>query len=141
MGSLDTPQLLATHVFMEENGALLVLEDRTLPFQLNRVFAVRAGAESIRGQHAHRSDSQFLIAVTGAVHVTTHSRSGGVETFLLDGWHQGLYLPPLVWAEQRYLSQENVLLVGCAAAFDSNDYIRDVTEFEHLTGIRVCSNL
>lgn len=137
MSCIDIPQVLPTHVFMEDNGALLVLEDSSLPFQLARVFAVRAGAGSVRGQHAHRSDSQFLIAVTGSVHVTTHSRSGGIQNFLLDGWQQGLFLPPLVWAEQHYLSQENVLMVGCAAAFDPNDYIRDIIEFEHLTGIHV----
>lgn len=140
MVGVDTPQVLPTHTFVEENGALLVLEDRSLPFQLRRVFAVRAGAESVRGQHAHRSDSQFLIAVTGSVHVTTKSRSGGTETFVLDDWHHGLYLPPLVWAEQRYICEESVLLVACAEAFDPNDYIRDPNEFEQLTGIQITSS-
>ncbi len=139
MVGVNTPQVLPTHIFVEENGALLVLQDGSLPFQLKRVFAVRAGAKSVRGQHAHRSDSQFLVAVTGSVHVITTSHTGETQTFLLDDWHHGLYLPPLVWAEQRYLSQENVLLVACAEAFDPNDYIRDPAEFEQLTGVQISS--
>lgn len=133
------PRMLPSSVFHEENGSLLVLEMGILPFHLQRLFTVRAPSGTTRGQHAHHHDSQFLVAVKGTVEVTTHSVAGGSQHFILDNWNMGLYLPPMVWAQQRYLDSENILLVGCALNFNPDDYIRDPEEFRQLTGISIQS--
>lgn len=46
-----------------------------------------------------------------------------------DGPSTGVYLPPLVWADQCKPSSDAVLLVLASAAYDPADYIRKYDEF------------
>jgi carbonic anhydrase/acetyltransferase-like protein (isoleucine patch superfamily) len=100
-----------------------------LPFVPRRYFVVFdvPGAE-VRGEHAHRVCEQFLVAVTGAVHVIVDDGRERQE-FALDDNRLGLYLPPMVWGIQYRYSEDCRLMVLASHAYDATDYIRDYGEF------------
>lgn len=110
----------------DERGLLTAAQaPDQLPFAPIRVFTVSRGPVGVvRGGHAHRLCHQLLIALTGDVLVEWED-SSGIGEVVLDSPSRALYLPPLVWAKQRYLSTDSSLLVLASHAYDQADYIDD----------------
>ena len=103
--------------------------DGQLPFAVDRFFLVY-GVESqeLRGEHAHRSCHQLIIATTGAVSVLTDNGSELIEV-RIDEPNIGVYLPPMVWGVQFRHTADAVLMVLASDRYDADDYIRDYDEF------------
>ena len=55
-----------------------------------------------------------------------------LNVYILDKPNKGLYIPELIWDEQRYLSKDSVLLVLSNTNYDINDYVEDYNEFKTL---------
>ena len=122
-------QLIKLPFFKEENGELVVVEGGiNIPFQIARIFTVRASDNNIRGQHAHKVCTQFLICSTGAIQVNCDN---GVEksSYLLAHPNMGLLIPPGVWSDQIYKNNQSVLTVLCDRPFEVEDYIRDYKDY------------
>lgn len=111
-------------------GALTVGEfERDIPFTPKRYFLVYdVPTVDTRGEHAHKTCKQFLIAVRGVVHVVADDGEQRQE-FVLDRPNMGLYLPPLVWGIQYRYSEDAALLVYASEYYDPDDYIRDYSAF------------
>lgn len=98
---------------------------RTVPFAVKRYFMVfNVPTADVRGEHAHRTCHQFLIAVHGSISVVADDGTGR-EEFLLDRPALGLHLPPMVWGIQYRYTADAVLLVFASEYYDAADYIRD----------------
>ena len=134
---MTQPTVQVVQQIWEENGELCVYDRNSLPFVPRRAFTVRARAGQIRGQHAHKTCSQFLVALQGRIRVKTEGRAGKAE-YDLDSSHAGLYLPAMHWSEQIYENNENLLLVLCDQEYDETEYIRDYEDF--LLRIRAASS-
>jgi len=121
---------VAMPLFEDDRGKLSFGEvDSQLPFTPQRYFMVYdVDAGVVRGGHAHRSCSQFLIAVSGQVIVITND---GVERqeHVLDRPSIGLHIPPGVWGEQKYVGRDARLLVLASEPYDRAEYITDYDEF------------
>ncbi len=100
-----------------------------LPFTVKRYFIVyNVHNKEIRGEHAHKKLSQFLVCITGNCTVMLDD---GVnrEEYLLDTPNCGLLIPPMVWGVQYKYSEDAVLLVLASDVYDESDYIRDFDDF------------
>ncbi|MFV8824861.1 WxcM-like domain-containing protein [Thauera sp. WH-2] len=114
-------------------GALAVGEFPVdVPFVPRRYFLVfDVPSAETRGEHAHHRCAQYLIAVSGSLHVLVddgHAR----EEILLDRPELGLYIPPMVWGVQYRYSPGAVLLVFASDPYDPDDYIRDYQAFRRI---------
>lgn len=98
-----------------------------------RSFWVRAPHGMMRGKHAHHRCHQFLICLAGRVDVAWWSGDEEGREPLVDPG-EGLMIPPLVWCEQHYLAEENVLLALCDRPYEEDDYIRDRAAWRRLVG-------
>jgi len=49
--------------------------------------------------------------------------------FELNHPNVGLYIPPGIWAEQRYKTRDAALTVLCDRVYEAEDYIREYSEF------------
>ncbi|MBX3074065.1 WxcM-like domain-containing protein [Candidatus Obscuribacterales bacterium] len=121
------------HYFKAVNdmrGALSVGEfERDIPFSPKRYFLVYdVPTEKTRGEHAHITCHQFLIAVKGSVQVVADDGERR-EQFLLDKPNLGLFLPAMTWGIQYKYSEDAVLLVFASEYYDANDYIREYGVF------------
>ena len=113
----------------EDNGDLVVMEGLiNVPFNIARVFVVRAKEGSVRGQHAHKLCAQFLTCPRGSVEVLCNDGLHTAE-FVLDHPNLGLFIPSGIWAEQRYKTEDAALTVLCDRVYEAEDYIRKYSEF------------
>jgi len=111
-------------------GALSVGEfSKEIPFAPKRYFLVfDVPTAETRGEHAHITCHQFLVAVKGSVSVVADDGTQR-EEFLLDRRDLGLHLPAMTWATQYRYSADAVLLVFASEYYDPADYIRDYAAF------------
>lgn len=103
-----------------------------LPFVPRRFFLVYdVKSRKVRGEHAHRALSQFLVCVKGECSLLVDD---GVrrQEILLDGPGIGVHVGPLVWGVQYKFSPDAVLLVLASDVYDPGDYIRNYDEFRSL---------
>jgi len=116
--------------YEDMRGALSVAEfSRDMPFIPKRCFVVHdVPSQDVRGEHAHRKCSQFLICVSGSLEVVVDN-GRSVRQLHLAGPEMGLYIPPMVWSTQYNYSPGAVLLVFASEEYDPGDYIRDYSEF------------
>ena len=120
----------------EDNGSVAIFEEGIVPFPVRRAFAVFAKAGQLRGDHAHKTCTQMLVALQGSIEVTMDD---GYKTMssLLSPLSHGLVIPPMTWAIQKYLTDDATLLVVCDKLFDEDDYIRDRGNFLSVIGLDV----
>jgi len=126
---IDTVKIIKLPHHFEDNGDLVVMEGLiNVPFEIARVFVVRAPQNAVRGQHAHRACAQFLTCPRGIIEVLCDD---GVQTatFVLDHPNIGLLLPPGIWSQQTYMAMESALTVLCDRHYEANDYIREYPEY------------
>lgn len=103
--------------------------DRDIPFKVARYFVVfNVPSSDVRGEHAHRVCSQFLVCVTGSCAVLVDDGTNRAEIALHEP-NVGLFLPPMVWGTQYKFSADAVLLVFASHLYDPDDYIRNFDEF------------
>ena len=126
---LESIRLKDVSNYSEENGHLLFVEGKKdIHFSIERVFVVYASQGQIRGQHAHKECSQFLICLNGEVVVKCNDGKSS-SIFSLKNPTHGIVIPPGIWAEQVYKEDNSILMVLCDREYDEVDYIRDFNEF------------
>ncbi len=100
-----------------------------VPFTIARAFSTRAPLGTVRGRHAHRRCSQFMVASTGVIEVRCDD-GRKTATHRLDRANVGILVPPGIWAEVTIASEGAVLLVLCDRPYEAEDYIRDYQTFK-----------
>jgi len=120
----DPAPLLRRPEFANSSGMLVVTSEANDPFRVERTFLIRPNGGQVRGDHAHRSCSQFFIAVSGSFLIRLQV-GRRVRELTLDGPDQGLLVRPMVWASETATSSNSAILVLCDEVFNSDEYIRD----------------
>jgi hypothetical protein len=107
-----------------KGGLLRVLDLDVLSFTPKRMFWVE-GVPKLekRGGHGHYKEKQQLICVKGKILVNLYSNSGTEEYVLEAG--DSCFMDNLVWAEQTYLTGDDILLVICSELHNEEDYFYD----------------
>jgi dTDP-4-dehydrorhamnose 3,5-epimerase-like enzyme len=122
--------LMDSQCIRDSRGNLNIVEStKHCPFDMKRIFYVTAVPfGQMRGGHAHKELHQLVIAVTGHFSVTIKD---GVDTSIIDlqSGQSMLYIPPLIWAEEKEFSEDAVMLVIASDEYDEEDYIRSYKEF------------
>ncbi|MNI14347.1 TDP-4-oxo-6-deoxy-alpha-D-glucose-3,4-oxoisomerase [compost metagenome] len=119
----------------DERGLLTVIEEnRTIPFEIKRVFYIYGTLPEVRrGFHAHYKTRQALICVSGNCKVCLDN-TRRKEDVLLDSPNKILILEPNDWHEMYEFSSDCVLLVLASHLYDAEDYIRDYDKFVEVYG-------
>jgi len=118
--------------YKEGNGDLVIMQGNSssfVPFNISRVFNVRADKNSIRGKHAHKECTQLLVCSSGSVIVYCDD-GHHKEKYILDCPNKGIIISPGVWSEQVYIKDNSVLTVLCDHAFKEEEYIRNYDDFK-----------
>jgi UDP-2-acetamido-3-amino-2,3-dideoxy-glucuronate N-acetyltransferase len=121
----------------DARGSLAVADfGADVPFVPRRCFVVYdvPGAE-VRGEHAHRRCHQFLVCIRGACSLVVDDGRERAQ-MRLDSPALGVYVPPMVWAEQHGYTPDAMLLVLASDPYDPADYIRRYDEFVALAAGR-----
>ena len=134
MSKSKTPYLIDFHQIGDDSiGHISVAEmENNVPFAIKRVFWTYGTPETVeRGNHAHKTNEEIIVPVTGEITITTESINGEMETFVLDNPNRGLYIPTNVWIKMSYIPG-TVQLVINSSLFKEEEYIRSYKDFKAL---------
>lgn len=122
--------LISLPKIKDSRGNLSVIEGDAIPFVIKRVYYLYdVPSGSKRGGHAHKEQSEFLIAVSGSFDVVL--KDGKItKSITLNKPNEGLLIEPGSWRELRNFSSGSVCLVLASAEFLEADYIRKFSEFK-----------
>lgn len=112
--------MLQLPTFTDPRGALTVLE-RSLPFEVVRIYWIYGANGQTRGGHRHRYTRQALVALSGVVWMYMND---GVteETIVLNHPSQCLLVEPKDWHTMKF-GENAVLLVMSSHPYDRSEYI------------------
>ena len=135
--TINDVKLLNLRTFIEPDGNLVPVESKhDIPFDIKRIFYVYGVKnQDDRGKHSHYKTKQVLICLSGEVEVICDD---GIhrKKYKLTKPHQAIYIPEMIWDEQRYMSEDSVLLVLSNTYYDSKDYIENYDEFLKTKGLK-----
>lgn len=122
--------LIDIPVYVDARGQIVPIEEcSTIPFRIARSYhIVGTPVDLRRGDHAHKTLRQFVIAVAGSCGVCLDDGESKISMTLTRP-DQGLLIEPLVWHTMHSFSKECVLLVLADQPYDESDYIRDYNDF------------
>ncbi len=122
----------------DARGSLCFAEvNASLPFPASRYFLVfGVPNREIRGEHAHKTLHQSLVAVHGSCSVRLFDGERSAE-IVLDRPDYALHVPPMIWTTQYRYSADAVLLVLASDIYRDDDYIRDFDEYRSTVAAEV----
>ncbi len=120
--------LLELPRFARVDGEIVVAQAAQVPFAITRMFSLTAPMGSVRGEHAHRRCTQFMLCVHGTVEVVCDD-SRDRKTFVLDRNNLAVCVPPTIWSSVIFKVHRSVVVVLCDRPFEDSDYLREYPEF------------
>ena len=127
--TVEDCRILDIRKYSDSRGYISVIEGRhDIPFEIRRVYYLYMVPEVSRGEHAHKTLQQLLVATSGSVHVTLDD-GRNKQTFLLDKPWKGLLIVPGLWRTLSDFSGGAVCMVLASEPYDPEDYIRDYRVF------------
>lgn len=113
--------LLCLKTFTDTRGNLTVIE-KTIPFDIKRIFYIYGVDHSVRGGHRHKKTIQAAICLKGSCRIFNDNNITQ-EEFLLDSPDKCLLLMPEDWHKMYDFTPDAILMVLASEFFDENDYI------------------
>ena len=98
------------------------LIERTLPFDIKRVYYIYNVDDSERGYHAHKKTIQALIMLNGSCNVFVGDKNHSTK-FEMNSPENFLLLMPEDFHWMTNFSKGSILLVLASHEFNTNDYI------------------
>ena len=107
--------------FTDKRGNLTVIE-KSIPFDIKRIFYIYGVDNSVRGGHRHVKTKQAAICIQGQC--TIYNNDGATETdFVLDQPNKCLIIENKDWHKMYNFSPDAILMVLASEFFDESDYI------------------
>jgi dTDP-4-dehydrorhamnose 3,5-epimerase-like enzyme len=107
--------------FTDPRGNLTVIE-RSVPFEIKRIFYIYGVNKSVRGGHRHHNTIQAAICLQGKCTIYNNNNIKESE-FVLDKPSKCLILNPEDWHQMSDFSDDAILMVLASEFFDPEDYI------------------
>jgi hypothetical protein len=113
--------LIDLTTFTDARGNLTVIE-KSVPFDIKRIFYIYGVDSSVRGGHRHHTTIQAAICLQG--HCTIYNNNSITEVeFALDSPSKCLILNPEDWHQMYNFSPDAILMVCASTLFNQADYI------------------
>lgn len=113
-------------LFGDDRGRLGVVDNlvRHAPFVPVRIFWISdVPSGKVRGGHAHKACSQFVVCLHGRVVVDAFDGTA-TERFVLEAG-DFVNLVPGIFATEEFVEPGSLLLVVCDRPYEAGDYIYD----------------
>lgn len=118
---------------LDPRGNLSFFENSNqIPFDIKRTYWIYdvPGGE-IRGEHAFKKSTEFIIALSGSFDVVLNDGENEVK-YCLNRSYYGLYVPNLFWRRIENFSTNSLSLIVSSISYDEHDYIRDFDSFKRI---------
>ena len=134
---LDKCNIVNLPKIEDPRGNLTFLEEQNhIPFKIKRIFFIYdVPTGKNRGAHAHHDLEQFVICLSGSFDVFLDDGFNKKTVHLNRPW-QGLFIPPMVWANEGNFDAGTVCLVLASDFYNPESYIRDYNKFLELVNVK-----
>jgi len=127
---MDELSKVSLKKFKDDLGCLVAAESITdLSFVPQRIFFIISNKGDVRGKHAHKNHSQFMICSQGSC-LLRFDNGKELKEIILDSNDIGIEVQPGVWGEQEYLEDNTTLIVLSDYHYDEDDYLRNYNDFK-----------
>ena len=113
--------LISLKTFTDKRGNLTVIE-KSIPFDIKRIFYIYGVDESIRGGHRHKKTIQAATCLKGSCIISNNDNSKK-EEFVMDSPDKCLILETKDWHQMHSFSRDAILMVLASEYFSESDYI------------------
>ena len=113
--------LLNLTTFTDQRGNLTVIE-KSIPFDIKRIFYIYGVDDSVRGGHRHHQTKQAAICIKGSCSIFNHDGEK-TKNFELDSPAKCLIINPKDWHQMSNFTPDAILMVLASEYFDAEDYI------------------
>lgn len=113
--------LIDLKTFTDQRGNLTVIE-KSIPFDIKRIFYIYGVDESVRGGHRHHKTIQAAICIRGSCRIYNNNGKSE-EYFQLDQPNKCLIINPQDWHTMDQFSNDAILMVLASEHFEPSDYI------------------
>lgn len=120
-------------IHQDDRGSLMAGQvGEYLPFIPKRLFFVSDVPQNRqRGDHAHKQCHQLLVCLQGRIDCIVDNGWQRAE-ICLNPIGAALYMPPMIWGTQKRYDGNAILMVIASHEYDTDDYVRDYSEFLEL---------
>ena len=119
--------------FKKKSGSLVPISlAKDIPFKTKRVFLIYGNKNFVRGNHAHKKCSQFLIPVYGKIRLDYIDKEKSGSVLLDSKKKRGVLLKPLTWCKLKFLSKNSIIMVFCDREYEYKDYIEKLFDFKKI---------
>lgn len=118
----------------DKRGYLISFEVNNFKyFKIKRFFFINFLKKNIiRGNHAHKKCSQFIICSSGKVKINLTTVSNQKKTFILNGSYSfGIYVKPYNWIVLESLKKNTQVICLADKVYDKKEYIKDIELFKN----------
>ena len=111
------------------DGDLSIIEwSKEYDFPIKRTYYIYNFNGEERGHHAHKKQTQFIVAINGFFEIEL-TKNGKTSHFQLDSKTKGLLIPPGHWLVLKKPSLDAICLVHSSHEYDESEYIRAREDF------------
>ena len=123
--------------FKKKSGTLIPISlSKNIPFKTKRVFMIYGNKNFVRGNHAHKKCSQFLLPIFGKIKIDYFDKFRKNSVLLNSNKKKGILLKPLTWCKLTFLSKNSIILVFCDREYEYKDYIEKISDFKKILKIK-----
>ena len=123
--------------FKKKSGTLIPISlSKDIPFKTKRVFMIYGNKNFVRGNHAHKKCSQFLLPIFGKIKIDYFDKFRKNSVLLNSNKKKGILLKPLTWCKLTFLSKNSIILVFCDREYEYKDYIEKISDFKKILKIK-----
>lgn len=137
MGKVSDNRIFSFPSYADSRGSLTCIDSlsKATPFEVRRVFWIYdVGENCIRGEHAHRTCEEMIIALHGSVDVELTDASGNLS-LKMDDPCVALHIPAMCWCRFTNFSDDCVLLCLASEEYDAGGYINNYKDFLQELGL------
>ena len=118
-------------VYSNKTGKLIPLTfNKKFPIKAKRVFFLYGKKNKIRGEHAHKKCSQFIIPIFGKVVLNIKTLKMRKKIILNHLSKTAVLVPPKYWCGVKFIDKNSILMVACDQYYDFNDYLETFDEYK-----------
>ena len=116
--------------YRKNSGTLIPFSlKKEIPFKTKRIFLIYGKKNFIRGNHAHKKCSQFLVPIFGKMEVEYEGKNFKIKKIIDYKKNLGLLLKPKTWCKIKFITNNSVLMVFCDREYEYSDYIENYKNF------------
>ena len=116
--------------YKKKSGTLIPFSlKKEIPFKTKRIFLIYGKKKFIRGNHAHKKCSQFLVPIFGKMEVEYQGKNFKIKKIIDYKKNLGLLLKPKTWCKIKFITNNSVLMVFCDREYEYSDYIENYKNF------------